>query len=286
LQNDVEQLNTDMKDAKTFINAMDFVGSNIGSSIVRVDNLVHTSAANTAEVKEMKDGTDGKIADLKSEVTRSLTDSTDSLQDKLDKMTAENVALKAKVAFDAAAQTATLNKMVAEKTTAMDAKIATLTKFVDDIDMGDTLGIFVGGNRKYAHGGTHTFNLDRVDYNSAAPYFKVEGDGFKIQKSGVYEMAWRVLSHGGWCHAHMRVYIDGRQVNGATHHYIPGTWQDMHIHETFTMEAGQRIHTTVSACGHAWHPSTQNNNKAHNRMMFRYIGQVGKDCKGPFCKKW
>jgi hypothetical protein len=283
---DVAQLNAEMVDVKTFVEGMTVVGATVGSSIERTDAVAVVAAENKANIVSQKATLDGKISEVKAEVTTSLKSSTDTLQEKLDTMAIENAALKVKIAADAAAQTTTLNKMVADKTSAMDVKLAALQKLADGVGPED-LAIFVGGYQGgHRRSGWHDFTPNRVDFESSLPYFKVEGNGFKILKTGTYEMAIRVLTHGGWCHHHFATYVDDKQIQGSTHDYVPGTWQQMQTHETLTMKAGQKIRTRVYGCNYAFHGSSNGQRNSHNRIMMRYIGQVNDNCKGPFCKNW
>jgi hypothetical protein len=286
IQSDVKTLSVDMSNVKTFVNTMNMVGSSIGSSLNRLDGLVQNAADNKASLAAQKKALDEKIADLKTNVAVSLEDTTDTLTEKLAAMTAASAELKAQVAADAVKQTNTLNKMVTDKTTEMDAKLTKLETAIKSKKKGP-LAIFVGGKLGgHKRSGWHDFVPDRIDYDSGAPYFKREGKGFKIMKKGTYELYVRVLTHGGWCHHHIAIYIDNQQVQDNTHHYVPGTWQQMQTHETYTMKAGSDIRVRIYGCNYAWHGSSQNARGAYNRMTFQYIGQVSDSCTGPFCTTW
>lgn len=286
VQTDVQTLTSDMTTVKAFVEGFSFAGGAIGTSIGRIDALVQTAADNKATLESQSTTLDGKISDLKAEVATSLDDADTDLKAQLAAMAAENEALKVKLASDGTAQAAAVTKALAEAATATDVKVAALTQKLEEMKP-KPLSLFVGGvSGSHRRSGTHDFTPSRVDFDSLAPWAKREGRGFTVLQDGVFEFQMRALTHGGWCHHHIRIYINDKAVHGASHDYVPGTWQQIDTTEIYTMKAGQKLHATLSGCNYAFHGSSQNEKSPHNKMSFRYIGQVSEACSGPFCKSW
>lgn len=287
LRKQVNDLSARLSAVQPILDTLGLVATSIG----RIDSVVADIAKARAELDTQKIEVRDQLADnkksmdlqlaseksrmdaLAAAIRKDASDDRSSMRTEMNALSQSNAVAISKMQSDSAALRTSITNTV-------DTKIKALEESND-------VSVWVGGSRRSTRRGTHHFNLDRVDLDSSGPYFKVSGNYMTALREGVFNIHWRILAHGGWCHNHMRFYIDGKQVNGDTHHYISGTWWQQNTEETLTLKAGQRLHMTISGgCHYTLHGSNQNQPYVHNRVTFRYLGKTATTCKGPFCKSF
>lgn len=192
-----------------------------------------------------------------------------------------------------------VTKDLSESKKARETAISQLSKKVDDAnkkakeDVDKAVGgvaeklndrpIFMwsGGSRSSHRGsGWRTFQMNRIEYDNAEPYFKrISDEKFKVLKDGLYRYDIDYMSHSnGRCWSHFRFYVNGQHVNGNNHMYVH-SWRQMQYDITWYMKAGQEFWSRVyiSNCGNPyfWHGGSSWKD-AHNRLQVTYMGQFGK----------
>jgi len=132
-----------------------------------------------------------------------------------------------------------------------------------------------GGSKSHARGsGWKDFVMDRLEFDTAAPYFKkTSNTRFQALKTGLFRININLQAHGnGNCWRYMRIMIDGKSIT-YEHKYV-NSWMKMNSESTWLIKAGQQFWTknTVSSCGneYTWHQYETNN--GYNRIQVEYVG--------------
>jgi len=135
-----------------------------------------------------------------------------------------------------------------------------------------------GGAKSTSNGGGWAdFTLDRVEYDTARPYFfKQSNTRFKALRTGLYTIKWNYMhyTHDN-CYRRGRIYINGETVVPDTHQHLYH-WQEARLAVTWTIKAGQEFWLQAKTdCGnpHRWHGGSTWNG-AYNRVQVFYEGQI------------
>merc|ERR1712046_29280 len=112
------------------------------------------------------------------------------------------------------------------------SKVTKNEKSLEEISSSVTdrkIHMWSGGARSHNRGsGWHDFILDRVEYDTAKPYFqKKSNTRFRALRDGLYRYKIQYMSHANSrCWSHHQFYVAGQAVSGSTHKYVY-SWRDM-----------------------------------------------------------
>jgi len=172
---------------------------------------------------------------------------------------------------DVDASSAQLSKQLKGNVTSLTSAIADPIKHM-----------WSGGAKSARYGGWQDFVLDRVEFDTAAPYFKKSSNTrFQALKDGLYSIRWNYRSYThNTCYRQANIFVNDVKVVPDTHSYLYH-WQEHVVQVTWPIKAGQVFYMRAyTHCGnpHAWeHGNTWRN--AYNRVQVFYEGQINLDKK-------
>jgi cell pole-organizing protein PopZ len=285
LQKKVDMLESTVAIQEAALSASATLTPYVGSSVGRIDDLVETVSAVTTQV----DGVDDKLAT----VDKKLASETDKLNALLAK-TVKDMEDANKKANDALTKSINtkVDNAIKEMNGKMDKSASDLKKQSDGITtavankLDAHRSIWVGGQIASRRGGWHEYVFDRVDFDASAPHFKrASSTRFQALTTGLFRVYSYQLMNGGWCHAHVHLRVNNRQVQENSHRWIPHTWDPVDMDMTWVIRKNQQFWIRYYSCDWGMHGSSQNNPNAHNRVIVSYEGKVDESkCQGYACK--
>jgi len=287
VKTDVDKMKDDMKSAQSAMEFNKLMAPYVGGSISRIDTLVQATADVQASFKTVNEKMDQVAKDSKS----ASASQTDTLNKKIAALESTNSKLTTKIASDQKTFQAAVDKSVKDKLAAIEEKMTKLTKDTaaaiakgSDDKMSSVVPTWMGGHIGGHLGGSGWFNMGRLDFTNAPNHLKRVSNQIEVLSTGIYNMHFRGLAHGGWRHCHYRFRIGSKYITSSTHHWVPGTWEQVTLEETYVVRKGQKIGLYCHGCSHCFHGSSQNDVAVYDRLSIKYVGQVGDKCSGPFCK--
>jgi len=268
-----------------------------------------------ASVDLMKKTLDNKMDEIDTKLDTNTKATEDTIakavaslqQDQQDSQTSMSDALnsfKGQINGDLSKQATAMSKQSADMTTALTKQSQTVDTAIDDLkDYVDastaqlskqltgnvtslagaianpTKHMWSGGAKSYARNGQwNDFQLDRVEYDTAAPYFKkASNTRFQALKDGLYSIRWNYRSYtSSTCWRHAQIFVNGVTVIPYTHTYFHH-WIEHNVQVTWPIKAGQvfymRAITSCNSNPYAWEGGS-NWKDAINRVQVFYEGQI------------
>lgn len=206
---------------------------------------------NADALSTMKEDLDKKRDDLDTKLSKELDDAVD----------------------DISTLTATVNKGLQDAGKSLDTNVKALqTKIADPIKH-----MWSGGSNGHSRGsGWADFALDRVELDTAEPYFKKQSNTrFRALKAGLYHIRFNVMAYSGnWCWRHIKIRVGNRDAV-PSHHKYQHTWQSSEVEVFWPIKAGEEFYmqSYVAGCSnpYRWHSGW------YNRVQVIYVGQLDMD---------
>jgi len=235
-------------------------------SASRVDSIIGENKIAQKNIVDMTGTLDDLYKTTVTAVEQVPVDNADAVK-KLQETYSAVVAKSAK-AVDALKTATLLSSKLAKEKASLAAKQAAMKKKVVDaatkkisalagkLDGKQTMTRHIwsgGAKRTHQSGGWHDFEYDREEFNTAAPYFKKDGNNrFKILKLGLYHFSYFWMGHCHHSHRHAHFYIRDQNINSNYHQYN-NHWHTNWYETTWHVKPGAQIRMRVYACNHAWH---------------------------------
>jgi len=216
-----------------------------------------TSASLTKRVNDVKAAVDATVATLTSDTSKAITTAAVDTQKKLDTAVGSMTESSKQ-----------LSKQLKGNVTSLTSAISEPTKHM-----------WSGGAKSTKYGGWNDFELDRVEFDTAAPYFKKSSNTrFTALKDGLYSIKWNFRSYThNTCYRHHQIYVNDQHVIPLTHSYMYH-WQEHNVQVTWPIKAGQTFYMrALTECGnpHAY-AGGGDWKEAYNRVQVTYEGKIDK----------
>jgi len=291
---DVFQMNANVNNltdtVALLVKKIDQMTDTLTDTVTEIDGKLAKSAQTlTDTVTEI----DGKLEKSAQEIEDALDDAADNQEKALDgletkiddKITtqATNVGklledLEDDVTDALTATTSTLSSQLKGNVTALTTKVTTL-----QADVGSPkIHMWSGGAKTHATGSSwNDFRLDRVEYDTAKPYFQKDSNTrFKALKTGLFTIKWNYMHYTyNDCNRFAEVYVNGKAVIYEYGHQIH--WNKRYIEVTWRIKAGEQFWMRArTTCGnpYAWHEGSSWSSSHGNRLQVSYAGDLAKGC--------
>jgi len=266
--------------------SMDDMKTTLQEKMDEIDNKLVTNKKATedtidAAVKQLqqdqKDSEDAMTITLnsfKGKISGDLTKQSDALDQQTKDVDKAIDDLK-----DDVEDTATeLSKQLKGNVTALSTKVTTLQADVTT----PKIHMWSGGAKSHSRGsGFAEFVLDRVEYDTAKPYFQKDSNTrFKALKTGLFTMKWNYMmyTHSN-CNRYADMYVNNKRV---IYEYNHGdSWKKNYVEITWRIKAGEIFYMRSQVdCGnpYRWHQSSAWDNPYGNRLQVTYTGDLAKSC--------
>jgi hypothetical protein len=230
---------------KAAVMLIDEEQTNLRSALQKMESDTSDALSN------MGDLVDSKMGNLDTKLSKELNDAGKSISD----------------------LTASVNKGFSDADKSLDTNVKALqTKIADPVKH-----MWSGGSNGHHRGsGWADFALDRVELDTAAPYFKKESNTrFKALKAGLYHIRFNVMAYSGnWCWRHIKIRVGNRDAV-PSHHKYQHTWQSSEVEVVWPIKAGELFYmqSYVAGCSnpYQWHSGW------YNRVQIIYMGQLDMD---------
>jgi len=269
---DLQKLVSDLTKTQTQTQTqLESVNSNV------VNNVQNKLDAMKQDQDDAKKIMDDAMDNLKDGVTSQVNNVKTLVTDSVLKLTSDtNKALETQ-------STSVLSK-VDTKVKSLNASVSAVAVVAQAAKAGlvdKPIHMWSGGPRSHNRGNSwHDFVMDRVEYDTAAPYFERQTNNrFRALKSGLFKVDYNALQHGnGHCWRHMKFYVDGKHLN----------YEHRHTESNFNMlytamwhiKAGQQFWATFYvSCGNPYVFQGSSAWKgAYSRVQVEYVGQFAGKC--------
>merc|ERR1712166_1307886 len=150
-----------------------------------------------------------------------------------------------------------LSKQLKGNVTALSTKVTTMQADVTT----PKIHMWSGGSKGSSHGGGWAeFVLDRVEYDTAKPYFQKDSNNrFKALKTGLFTIKWNYMhyTHDN-CNRFAEVYVNNRPI--IYEYSNQQHWNKRYIEVTWRIKAGEQFWMTAkTSCGnpYRWYQGTK-----------------------------
>jgi len=257
--------------------SMDAMKTTLDEKMVEIDTKLDANTVATQDALNVfKDQVNGDLAKQATAMEKQSTDMATAMEKQSTDM--DTALTKQSQTVDTAiddlkddvdASSTQLSKQLKGNVTSLTAAIADPVKHM-----------WSGGAKGTSRGGGWAdFVLDRVEFDTAAPYFKKQSNTkFQALKDGLYSIRWnyRSYSHDN-CYRQARIYVNGKTIIPDTHSYMYH-WQEHTVQVTWPIKSGEVFYMQAyTHCGNPYRWAGGGSwRDAYNRVQVIYEGQINK----------
>merc|ERR1719197_75303 len=242
----------------------------------------------TTSMNEMKD----EVLDQASEEIQAVKAEVEATMQQLKKDVLKNSSqIESNVEDAVKSMQDTVSKANSQMTKALSDGLSAINKKITDEvsavqgDITDPkIHMWSGGSRGHSRGnGWAEFVLDRIEYDTAKPYFeKQTNTRWRALKDGLFRVRWNFMHYThNTCYRHSAFYVAGRHVIAPQHRH-QYHWQEAYLEVTWHIKKNQQFwFSALTSCGnpYRWHAGGSWSD-AYNRAQIQYVGQFASKCSG------